>query len=174
MSQEQVTEARRPTKLRRVGRRFLEWYFASRPWERDTNVYRRLGVLPFKKAIMGMAHVLRRGEQRAPGLRKGESVQKTGGRYFLEQSEGGMKEFAKEGRVPETIHVVFALYSAVCAAAALVAGPPFVNTLVVSCPLLVFNVYCVMLQRYNRARIWKALARMKARSGTGPSLSGPS
>lgn len=134
--------------------RFKAWYFPTRPIERG-RLYPLLGIRLFKKYLptSGDLVLRRRGIRRI-------RVHESGGRH------AALANFEQQSRRWEFGHLVSGV---LLQAWAVVGGLLFDPTQFWACTgiNLVVNVYPVMLQRYNRARIAGVMSG-GARSSNAP------
>jgi hypothetical protein len=121
----------------------LEAYFRPRSWERKGGgeFYRRLGVAKFKKYLRPWSPIL----NEEPGSR-----------------EEKLRAFDLETRKNEGVHVVGAIITATLVPIFfhINAEASAIFLLAIELPS---NTYPIMVQRYNRARIFNLLERMEAR-----------
>lgn len=143
-----MSESNRPSFLYRL----IELYLTPRFWERNGKLYEFLGIKIFKKYVPTSGDYVRRHWGRT--LRRIKSIE-------------GAREYEKTTRVSELAHVTLFLVSVPLMVLYLILGVvgPFWSLVVAN---LLINIYPVMLQRYNRARIYKIIARYDNRDGLGP------
>lgn len=140
---------------KKVGGLISEAYFAPKPWEGDGRIYRLVGIRTFKRWIP-TGDVLIRFTRRNTG----EGVP------FYSLPRPNIKEakkYDRSTRVFETVHA--AGLAAFAAGLAGYGGPSLGIDLpgetYINAAGTVGNLYAVMLQRYNRARIYDLVKRGK-------------
>ncbi|MBU2101116.1 hypothetical protein KKH05_00090 [Patescibacteria group bacterium] len=122
--------------------KLAEIYFTPRFWERRGKLYELFGIRIFKKYLPISGDLMMRKVFRGKMLENGHTET--------------LENYERFTRVCECIHLVFffvylsALFS-----------HGHVITVVVS--NLLVNVYPIMLQRYNRARLYRILERRRSR-----------
>lgn len=153
-SQESIpSSALRITK--KVGGVISEAYFAPKPWEGDGTIYRWVGIRTFKRWIPS-GDVLIRFMRRNTG----EGVP------FYSLNEPNLKEAKKYDRSTRVFETIHAAGLAACASGLagfdkLSFGPDLPAETYINALATGVNLYAVMLQRYNRARIYSLLNRRK-------------
>lgn len=152
---------------KKVGGLISEGYFAPKPWEGDGRIYRWVGIRTFKRWIPS-GDLLNRFARRNTG----EGVP------FYSLSKPNIKEakkYDRSTRVFETIHAAgLAVFAAGLARIDTSIGPsitdnPYIIDTVNGAATAV-NLYAVMLQRYNRARIYSLIKRGKNSSERSTSV----
>lgn len=141
---------------RNVWQKMKDFYFKPKSVEMRNNgkIYELLGVKYFKRFVTK--------------LRERTSDERTQDNYFLQsRTEEGLKDFVSKTRYNEGVHLIGTLVSATSLTLGRLGGDPF--ALIVGIPLTAINAYCVLTQRYNRARIENVLDRMESRYVSAPS-----
>lgn len=130
-------------------RRLLNPYFEPKSFEANGTIYRMAGVHIFKAVLMGGAI----GVFKVLSI---EHVKKRGGYFLGGQSLDDLKGMEGRTRIYESMHVAAILFTNL---------PHVTNTQVLPFMLTAFavNLYCVLLQRYNRERLYKAIQRIESR-----------
>jgi len=134
------------TGSRRHVLRLAQWWFGPHAIERAGAVYRPVGVRRVKALLMAtLGRVFR------------------GSNYSLEGRDGdALRQFEYWTMVNETYHLAFFFLFAIAAGWVLVRQHRLpLELMVLGC---VVNLYLVLVQRYNRARIRGTLRRMQARA----------
>lgn len=132
-----------------LSRRLLDWYFRPKVFELDGRIYVWLGVTVFKKALLSLV-------KPAPGNEKSS--------YRLaSRNVQGLQAFERKTRRNEALHVLALVPSVVGLALAGTSHALLSAALVV---IVVANFHPILLQRYNRIRIQRALTRHRS----GPAL----
>ncbi|OGD91700.1 hypothetical protein A3D81_01490 [Candidatus Curtissbacteria bacterium RIFCSPHIGHO2_02_FULL_40_17] len=140
---------------KKVGGVITEAYFAPKPWEGDGRIYRWVGIRTFKRWIP-TGDVLIRFLRRNTGT----------GLPFYSLSEPNLKEAKKydlSTRVFETVHAagLAAFAAGLAGFDKLSFGPDLPGETYINAVATAGNLYAVMLQRYNRARIYSLVKRSK-------------
>jgi hypothetical protein len=144
-----------PTQLQNAHNRSALWqnikegYFKTRWFEANGMLYKALGVGLFRIGLMKAVTKIR------PRLKDSPSNYTIGGR-----SVEAVKDYIKSTRSNESIHLVGCLFSSFPAVPSST-SPVLFDALGMTA--LAVNVYCVLLQRYNRARIMRALPKLEER-----------
>jgi hypothetical protein len=130
-------------------RRLLNPYFEPKSFEANGTIYRMAGVHIFKAVLIGGA----------TGFFKVRSIEHTKKLcpYFLGgHSLTDLKKTEGWTRIYESMHVAAILFTNL---------PHVTNTQVLPFMLTAFavNLYCVLLQRYNRERLHRAIQRIESR-----------
>ncbi|HLC52822.1 MAG TPA: hypothetical protein VJI98_06260 [Candidatus Nanoarchaeia archaeon] len=123
-------------------------YFEPKSFERSGRLYESLGVRYFKKLVMGTMGRL--------GKKIGKH--RFANNYFLGQEDrsvDALKRFDTGTRFNEGVHLFFSLYSSIDAAYNFIVDKPGVAMFMAG--LTIFNASSIMLQRYNRARIYNTI-----------------
>ncbi len=144
-----------PKVTKKVGGVISEAYFAPKPWEGDGRIYRWVGIRTFKRWIPS-GDILIRFTRRNTGE----------GIPFYSLSEPNLKEakkYDRSTRVFETIHAAgLAMFAAGLAGhSGSSLGIDLPGETYINAALMSANLYAVMLQRYNRARIYSLVKRSK-------------
>lgn len=135
-------------------RKVTDLYFKPKFFEKKGNIYRALGIKPFQKLVMGTIGRL---------FRMGVVVN-TPETYFIGKSKSvkSLKKYESLARISEMVHTPITAvtgYGLVQGLAEGNYGDAAGNALG-----LVLNTYCIMLQRYNRARVYDVIERKEART----------
>ncbi|MBP6921340.1 hypothetical protein KBB89_02220 [Candidatus Gracilibacteria bacterium] len=129
--------------------KLFDFYFKTREFEADGKLYERLGIKHFQKIVMSTVGKVFRilGDDKKPD------------NYFIGKTinESSLRKYISFNKVNETIHAM---------------GTPFCILGIVrdgnsgdygNFPLyagvLMLNFYCIMFQRYNRARVENILSK---------------
>jgi len=120
-----------------------------RRWERDGRVYERFGIRRWKDRLPEAGDLFRGGVSK---------------RRIPTAAHGGLARFAAETRRAEWGHVT----CAACAPLFALWNPPWIAAVMIAYGVAV-NAPFVAVQRYNRLRISRALARRSRRSAAAPS-----
>jgi hypothetical protein len=125
----------------------LDWYFRPRAFELEGQLYEWLGVRRFKTALMRRARV---------GARN-----RTANAYALGgRNAADLRRFEQLTRRSELIHLGGVVASVVC----LLIGVWGVRImLVTAAAIFLTNFHCLILQRYNRIRIFRTIGRARGR-----------
>lgn len=130
--------------------KITEVYFRPKSFEKSCRLYDILGVRLFKKLVMGtFGNLLKL----MGGHRKGGSFS-----YFVSQTDRNLKElkrFESGTRFNELVHTPL-MYSLGYSALEDFSKGNFEGGLF-CVSVAVINAYCVMLQRYNRARVYNTI-----------------
>ena len=116
-------------------------YYRPRPVENDGRLYRRLGVVAFKWLLFKSRIELLNGSARL-----------SRGRTGLHRLERGIREAETDHAIALLVMLVITIYAGVNAWWALAGWLLLAN--------VVANVYPIMLQRHNRARLLPVLAAL--------------
>ncbi|MFH1637793.1 MAG: hypothetical protein ABIB71_05195 [Candidatus Woesearchaeota archaeon] len=128
--------------------KIFDLYFRPKPFERSCKIYTWLGVRHFKNFVMATVGAI----FRVMGANKGT------GNYFIGQQERSintLKKFDYWTRFNETIHSSVLPFSAYGTVSALENGN-YTNA-AVNGFLFLLNASLVMVQRYNRARVYNTI-----------------
>jgi hypothetical protein len=126
------------------------WYFASRSWE-TMALYEALGSRVFKQAVVAL------GRRIAGKRRTGAPID-----YFLrDPSPRGVEKLERATRIFEVHHLMWFVVTGIVFIGFLLDGRLRLAGLMGA--LAVLNVYCVVLQRYNRLRLLATLERLRVR-----------
>lgn len=129
-----------------------ETYFSPKPWEGNGDIYRKVGIRTFKRYLPTGEPIIKLARRRGDSHVAGYSLSKP----TLEKA----KKYELTTRIYETVHDVGII-------AGIIGLIPFVlhetvDTYTgIASGLVFFNSYAVMLQRYNRARIYNLVKRNK-------------
>jgi len=145
------------------GWRIVETFLGPKRFEMETSLYRYLGVPLFKATLMGTYHAVTGGILHGAGLRKARKLQSWGNYYLMGQSERGMRTYCRATLIPELLHGAFAIHSAIGFYKALYSSESAFFGIACAAAYPVTNAYCVMLQRYNRARVARVLSKASSR-----------
>jgi len=131
--------------------RFGECYFGPRSVEKkgDGALYRKLGVHYFKKIVPTRGSFVNRLFNSHP----------IAGAKTIEEKEEALREWELGTRFYESLHLFGGAWTASKIYDALSNGQYKEATMLAFINIIV-NLYPVMLQRYNRARIYNALEKM--------------
>lgn len=121
--------------------RKYDWYFEPKSFEKSGKLYEILGVKIFQKLLFGLKEI-----------------------YSLDAA-GGILPFEKSTRVLEAIHIVEGSIVAVITAGC-IAFKILPASLGISINIIA-NIYPIMLQRYNRARVYGILEKKQEMQGMG-------
>lgn len=151
--QSQTPEAEKaPPWLRQVVKKVTDAWFEPKSFEQNPEVYEKLGVRTFKKWMPTTGDVVHRVFWKRLGM----------GDFVKPNSIESLKNYETFTRVYEGIHLSFLAVGAATLAANLQAGnieaaafTAGINTLV--------NVYPILVQRYNRSRLYNAINKMEAK-----------
>lgn len=126
-----------------------EWYFASRPFELRGNgkVYERLGAKFYKKYVPTSGDVI----TRLRGIKR-LNIAAIGRRQALIEHELQTRKWEWRHLVSALLLQAWAIFAGVSIGAE--------HFWISSAINLVVNIYPIMVQRYNRARIVPCLTRM--------------
>jgi hypothetical protein len=134
---------------RRFLDRMTDWYFRPKSFERSGKFYEALGTKKFKRLVAGIG-------KKIVGDRKLD----TPNNYFIwDTTSDGLKKFDYKTRMNEAIHLFWGACSGVVAANDFLKEKPILGG--ITCGLAVLNAYCVMTQRYNRARLHNVIDRIE-------------
>ena len=137
--------------------RIADAYFTPKAFEKDGKVYEFLGVKIVQKLLMSAVRKM---------FRRTEGMDEVAGMYFIgkRRRTRDLETFVKGTRFNEAYHLSFVPFGVY------LTGEPTIqnNTLLMAMnsAILILNVGLVMLQRYNRARVYTALEHRKTRDGT--------
>lgn len=131
--------------------RIIEAYFTPRRFERDGTIYKALGVRTFKKYVPtgGDIAILKRKKQGFKGI-------------INESSVKALKAYESDTRMAETVHLAGAVGFGYAAIGSLVINQPEFGVLIMGANVLA-NLYPIMLQRYNRGRVYRILEKKEHR-----------
>jgi len=145
--QDETLKTRNPGFLNKMA----SWYFKPKSFERNGKLYELFGIKIFKKGVVKIG-------KKVAG---NEKVNHANNYYLWDSSQEGLEAFDYKTRRNESIHLTWAAYSGI------LASTEFMANNLGSCEfqtgLIILNLYCVMLQRYNRARLHNAIDRIEAR-----------
>ena len=139
-----------------LSQKVADWYFEPKGIERwqDGRIYECIGIKKFKNAAEYLGQ-----------LRGGRFPNKENNYFIWDRTPVGIKKFERQTRINEGIHFVgIAVASTVYSASA-----PLEDTYVsVACGslfviLFAINTYALLLQRYNRRRIYGVLGKKSRR-----------
>jgi hypothetical protein len=125
---------------------FSDRYYRLRPFEIDGRLYRRLGVVTFKWLLFKSRVELLNFSAKLPR-----------GRTGLQDLERGIREAETDHAIALLVMLVIAIQAASNGWWALLSWLLLTN--------VVANVYPIMLQRHNRARLSPVLERLERRDG---------
>ena len=115
----------------------------------EMKFYELIGVKQWKKFVLWiMALFIRNPKERR------------GGNYYLEKINlGSIKKFKKQLHFNASIHIVGAILCLSFIVMNLLSEQISIVSTVIQVLILILNLYCIMLQRYNWLRIKKILDR---------------
>ena len=126
--------------------RLADLYFRPKAFEGRGKIYVYLGVLVFKRALLKLARP-------APGAARPS--------YWLTAHDAdGLRAFERRTRRNEAIHLLALVPPVLGLALSNNAGPLLVSVFVA---VIALNFHPILLQRYNRIRIYRVLARAEVR-----------
>lgn len=137
---------------RSIWQKVKDFYFEPKGVERWNNgrIYEWTGMKKFKK-VCGYI-----------GRKMGKDHGRENNYFIWDKSEDGLREFEKKTRVNEGVHFVTTVFPAMCFIPGWIDGDPL--SVYVGGVLIAINAYSLLLQRYNRSRIYNVLDRMEARN----------
>jgi len=127
-----------------------DWYFKPKNFEKSGKLYEMLGVRQFKKLISTVEKYVRK------PLKAKKSSSHT--YYLKERTIKGIKKFESGSRITETVHTI------AFGALALLAYSRDPENLLSPYEWsgnVFINFYPIILQRYNRARIYNTVEKAK-------------
>lgn len=128
-----------------------ERYFRPKAFELGGRVYEWLGVLPFKRALMGLSG----------------PAKPTANAYVLGgRSLDDVRDFERRSRRSEAIHGIGVLCGLLMLALGL--ASTCWSVAIPGGVVLAANFHCFMLQRYNRIRIYRLFDRQPRRDRPMP------
>jgi hypothetical protein len=146
-------EKKTPLWFRRVVKKITDAWFDPKSFEQNPELYKKLGVKTFKKWMPGtgdIAHIVFWERLDA-------------GNFITPNSIESLRRYETFTRVCEVIHLTALTLGVTKLIINLQAGnidsaifATTINTL--------FNVYPILVQRYNRSRLYKAITRMESRN----------
>ena len=119
-----------------------EWYFRPKRFEFGGKLHVWLGVVLFKRALMALA-------KPAPGSKEPAY-------WLVSRDAEGLRAFERKTRRNEAFHL---LVLVPCVVGLILAGTSSPWLSATLCLVIGLNFYPILLQRYNRIRILRALAR---------------
>ncbi len=136
-------------------RKITDLYFAPKSFEKDGRVYEFLGVKYAQRIVMATAGKLRR--------KKDEGCPSN---YFIGKNPHleSLMIFERGTRFNETTHAPVVLLETCCLAATLSQENMNYTSVGVITGALILNFYLTILQRYNRARVYNVIEKMKNKS----------
>lgn len=139
-----------PPWFRQIVKKIADAWFDPKSFEQNPKVYEKLGIRTFKKYIP------------TGDLMNRLVWKRLGAEDLVKPTLESLKNYEKYTRLYESVHLTALGLGAVTMAAQLssgqIEGAVFtagINTLV--------NVYPILLQRYNRSRLYKVINRMESR-----------
>jgi hypothetical protein len=120
-----------------------ESYFRPRRWEREGRLYRRLGVLPFKRYLTWEDPFLR-------------ALRTTQPRPSVDRAGDSLRNCLVQMRLNEVVHAALLLAAVPPTVYAFLAGWAGLGTFLCMANV-VFNLYPILVQRYNRPRVLRVL-----------------
>lgn len=133
----------------------LDRYF--RPGDSEPILYRRLGVRCFKR------YLPTGGDIYAERMKWHPILDRTGG------LAAALLRVERRTRLAESAHLLAFIFFATVSVVGLVAGGRIVPIILISTFNVGFNIYPIMVQRYNRHRILRLLQRLNDAAGDGES-----
>lgn len=127
----------------------LDLYFDPKPWERTGKIYEALGIRGFKRLIPDTGDL------------RSRKVKKETGKYLWINSReyGELFHHERQTRINESIHLTF-LFGTYPLMEMGFAANPWLGA-GISAINLVVNAYPLMLQRYNRSRLYRAMEKAR-------------
>jgi len=138
-----MSSSRRP--WRRLITSLSNQYF--RPREREASIYERLGVRRFKRYLPTGGDIYANLMKWHPILDRADGLVAT------------LSRFERRTRLAETTHLVTFIFFATIAVVGFAAGGRLVFIFLLTMFNVGFNVYPIMVQRYNRHRLLRLLER---------------
>lgn len=133
----------------------MDWYFRPKSFERNGKLYEALGIKKFKRIAISLGKGIYKLVKQNPKW--------VGNNYFLwDKSKEGLKKFEYKTRFNEAIHLVPMVGFAHLAVNSLLEGNYGLAALDVGSNLA-FGIYPVLLQRYNRARLYNVTDEVELR-----------
>lgn len=129
----------------------MDWYFAPRRFETEL-LYRAIGVEAFKNIVTLYIDNTR--------LTKEERENGKKASYLRGGSKQEKIQFVRDTRVAETIHFCALLINVPVFIEGIVLGLPSVVWFIL--PVLILDVYLVLLQRAHRLRMWPFIVRTRS------------
>lgn len=129
-----------------------DWYSEPKGIERwgDGKVYELLGVKPYKRVLTDLMIK----------INGGKKPHRVSNYFIWDTSKKGLKEFEERTRFNEGIHISGGLLTGAFAALTFtILDYPILGT--IPALLTVTQAYCIMIQRYNRVRIYNILERIE-------------
>ena len=123
----------------------LEVYFRPKHWKGKGTIYEMMGVLVFKSLVVKLGRKLVR------------NPWKKNSYYLWKKNIAGIKAFERRTRYSELIHLVGALVPM----GALLRGGNESAVQVIMLFALAINIHPILLQRYNRIRIYRVLGKVR-------------
>lgn len=124
-----------------------DWYFRPKSFEREGSLYEILGVRYIKKIceLIGKIH--------------GKNPRHKNNYRIWSKTKKGLKEFDYQTRFNEATHLFFMSCSGICAFDQFTTDDFVRGGL--NAGLTILNAYCIMLQRYNRGRLYNVIDRKR-------------
>ena len=126
----------------------LEVYFRPKKWEGKGTLYEMMGVLILKSLVVKFARKIVR------------NPSKENSYYLWKKNIAGIKAYERRTRYSELIHLAGALIPIV----ALLRGADGSAVQVIMWFCLAINIHPILLQRYNRIRIYRVLENRRRTS----------
>ena len=120
-----------------------EFYFKPKKWERSGLIYKKLGVLTFKKMVTKL------------GKKTGQKSSRPNNYYIWQKDLEGIKQYEQKTRYNELMHFAGMFLPTL----GLLKGGGDLATQTVLWAVLLLNIHPFLLQRYNRARIYRLLKK---------------
>ncbi len=118
-----------------------ELYFRPKAWEGEGAIYKMLGVLVFKKIatkVFPKSHA---------------KTARPNNYYLWQKTVAGLRAYEKRTRYSETIHLVGIIVPII----GLIIGNQELPVQLILWFLSGLNIYPILLQRYNRIRLYRVL-----------------
>lgn len=145
VSKREIASEQSSSDKRRLLERIADAYFEPKKFERNPKFYERLGVKFFKKYMPT----------------SGDFVRRRRGAEPLITDSSSLKKWEETTKQIEGLHLRFAGVMTGMTAGLVLLGKPEIAGFAGGLNVLL-NGYPIMLQRYNRARIYNVLERLKA------------
>ena len=147
---EEPSKAER-TDNRSLFRRITDVYFAPKGFEKNGTLYKALGVKQWQKIVMGTV---------------GKTIRVNDGKpsnYYIGKDTNleALSTFEKYTRINEAVHSPITLILGYCTIENVAQGN--VGGAALNGTLFLVNLYCTLLQRYNRERVCRVKERLENR-----------
>jgi len=146
--------AEKPTQVNKFNffDRVSDWYFKPKSFEKNPKFYENLGVKGIKKVCDFIGKVF------------GDNPDSPNNYRIWDKSKEGLEKFQSKTRFNEKIHLPAVVLCGIVATANAIDKDVANTILGVTC--VGINAYGVMLQRYNRARLYNTIEKMEARDNS--------